>query len=180
MLDERTQIDQVTPKLVLELAFVRFQRGHVLDVTRTIDIDGDLGSPIDETISLARYVTPLRDHKVIEIFQGGGLLVEFCQIRPISLLLLHRHLCALPPWLLLQPDNIESQAFSFSYVRGNNAFDFSEEALVSTQIRKSNALVGSTFQFTVHGRVLSQYMVIANAKDPGTRISVRESLRGFW
>ena len=86
---KRTQVDDIVLEMGLEPRLVNLERINVLSVVVTLDVDGDLGSPIDAAYVLAPNLAPLGVEFLVEGLQCADILLHFGQL---SLLDLHvRH-----------------------------------------------------------------------------------------
>jgi len=163
--------------LSLELRPIKLERTDVLSVSVTIDVDGDLGSPIDEADVSARNIVPLSIDLLEELLEVDVVLIHFGQLIPRNLqglLVLLRLLRVLTLRLLLQANSFQSQAVGVSDVLSNLGFDLVKGALESTESGKSNILAScaSTLELVINGRILAEDVVVADAKDPGTRFGI--------
>jgi hypothetical protein len=94
----------------LELRLINLGRSDVFGVSATVDVDGDLGSPIDVADVSVPNITPLSTDQVVELLEFDGILIHYDrQLLPLNLqglLVLRRLLWVLALRLLLQPNNL--------------------------------------------------------------------------
>ena len=140
----------------------------------TLDVDGDLGSPIDVTDVSARNIAPLVGGVLVEGLEYADILLHFGQLPPLSLhgrLVLRRLLRVLALRLRLQPNNLPGQEVGVNSVATDAGLDLVEAALESTESGKSNVLgrYASALELVLDGGVLAENVAAANAEDLGAR-----------
>ena len=167
-----TQVDNVALELGLELHCINLECPNVFGVAATLDVNGDLGSPIDPADIAAGNIAPLVVGVIVEGLEYDDILLHFEQRLPLSLhgrLVLRRLLQVLASRLRIQLNNLPSQNLSISSVATDAGLDLVESVLESMESGKSNMLgrCARALEFVIDGGILAENMAVANTKDLG-------------
>lgn len=138
-----------------------------------MEVDRDLGSPIDVANVAASNIAPLVVGIVVKGLKYTNILLHFGQLLPLNLhgrLILCCLLRVLALWLHLQRNNFPSQNVGIRSVATNGGLDLVNSALESMESGKSNMLgrCPSTLELIVDGGVLAENVAVTNSKDLGT------------
>ena len=174
---KRTEVDDVTLEVILELLRIKLDRANVPSVMVIVDVNGDAGCPVNEADGSARNIIPLSTDLLEERLELAVVLVHLLQLIFLNLqgiLVLLPLLLVLALRLRLQSHNFFSQADGLSDVLGDQGSGLVKEALESMESADLNVLArcASTLEPVVHGRIRAEDVLVADGEDPDARLAI--------
>ena len=162
--------------MIFELVRIKLNGADVLSVM-TIVLHGDLECPVNRADVLALNIVPLSIDQLEERLELDVLIDHLLRLTCFNLkdiLVLLCLLWVLALWLRFQTCNFSSQADSLSGILGDQGSGFGRAVPGSTESADLNELARCSIalELIVHGRIHAEDVLVADGKDPDTRLVI--------